>query len=743
MKALAFSNNDIAVFAWTFDRKLPGCLGFLIERGDIQAGTWEPLPAMASFAAAVAPASGDGQTPAATATAKGRTTRDAPVQKFWWKDVYARRGGLYRWRITPMGGTPGQTLSPLAGVDPLLTNVVSLTSDRGTFRAYFNRGIVATQSLVTKLGTPSLPRLMRHLADPTDPIRRGLQGQLMDALTALLDRCDLDKGEIRSALYELSDPKGLEVRLQAADGKGDPASRAVVLGNSRISPDKKKGTEGTPDADSDNRAALKKAGVSVVDRILPNGHIPHNKFLMLKEGGQPKAVLTGSTNWTTTGLCTQTNNALIIENAEVAQHYQDYWDQLEKDCSMSENGGKLQGSELRDWNRAHNEAMIKSPIKLDNSNATIEIMFSPNTPGDLGKSSKEPGDMGRVFELMSKAKQAVLFLAFDPGNNSILDAAGKALAGNPKLFVRGALTSTVRANNFADALKRGEEGDKADMHVAVVDEAGGTQGGKAQPDYRSIPATSVTKNDAFGAWAAEMHSAGHAIIHDKIVVIDPFSDDCVVVAGSHNLGWRASHNNDENFVIVRGHRPLAEAYACHVLDVYDHFSWRWWLAKSPETFGQPLEADDNWQDRYIKNSDVKSAEMRFWLGAQPAIDAHADAPPAAGGAPAAAKPPSGPTSGAADASHANGHGTPVASERKEPEPTPTTSPVGRAKRQGSHATHTSPTTHSGHATHETAHHAARGNGGHDLAPSRKTRGHGTAHPAAHRSTTAKRKPKHV
>lgn len=56
--------------------------------------------------------------------------------------------------------------------------------------------------------------------------------------------------------------------------------------------------------------------------------------------------------------------------------------------------------------------------------------------------------------------------------------------------------------------------------------------------------------------------------------IDPFSENCVVVTGSHNLGQRASFNNDENLVIIKGQRALAAAYATHVLDVYAHFSWR-------------------------------------------------------------------------------------------------------------------------------------------------------------------------
>ena len=241
--------------------------------------------------------------------------------------------------------------------------------------------------------------------------------------------------------------------------------------------------------------------------------------------------------------------------------------------------------------------------------------------------------MQRVFDLINGAKQAVLFLAFDPGNNSILDAAGKALAKNPDLFVRGALTSSVRALNFSAALHQGgatESGTDGDVGghashagggVIVVGEPGQPKkkGAKlpssAGPDLRAVPAGAVTKDDAFGAWEGELAKYGFAIIHNKIVVIDPFSDNCTVVTGSHNLGFRASHNNDENMVIIRGHRALAEAYACHVLDLYDHYAWRFLLKQHPDIFGKPLEDDDKWQERYITGPDVKSPELRFWLAA--------------------------------------------------------------------------------------------------------------------------------
>src|SRR6185295_4894992 len=50
-----------------------------------------------------------------------------------------------------------------------------------------------------------------------------------------------------------------------------------------------------------------------------------------------------------------------------------------------------------------------------------------------------------------------------------------------------------------------------------------------------------------------------------------------VVTGSHNLGFKASYANDENMVIIRQHRGVAEAYAAHVLDVYEHYRWRFRL----------------------------------------------------------------------------------------------------------------------------------------------------------------------
>ena len=53
--------------------------------------------------------------------------------------------------------------------------------------------------------------------------------------------------------------------------------------------------------------------------MLSSAHIGHNKFTVYVSGGKAQAVLAGSTNWTVTGLCAQSNNSVLIEDGTVAR----------------------------------------------------------------------------------------------------------------------------------------------------------------------------------------------------------------------------------------------------------------------------------------------------------------------------------------------------------------------------------------------------------------------------------------
>jgi phosphatidylserine/phosphatidylglycerophosphate/cardiolipin synthase-like enzyme len=120
------------------------------------------------------------------------------------------------------------------------------------------------------------------------------------------------------------------------------------------------------------RAKLKANKVDIQDRMFNNHHIGHNKFTVyLDKHGTAQAVMTGSTNWTSLGLCGQTNNSIIIENSELAEGYRVYWQRLhddeieDPDPPSAPGGTNVQGKELREQDQT------SVPVTLNKSKATI------------------------------------------------------------------------------------------------------------------------------------------------------------------------------------------------------------------------------------------------------------------------------------------------------------------------------------------------------------------------------------
>ena len=586
---VAFANNDVATVAWSFGKQLPDCMGFSVHRIDEKTKLETPLPAMALF-----PGEPD---------KKGRTTENDPVQKFYWKDPYAKRGGTYRYKVVPLQGTPG-ALSPMS-VPALISNPVTLSPDCDGISAYFNRGLLSTQKIANALTggdpkkAPSKGALKKRIAKPNDTLRLDLAGQMIAALTDFTHRASTG-GAIHAALYELADVE-LVASLVALKSR-----LHIVLANAPQSTTDKAGNVTTSDENAGARAQLAASGADKSDRIMAAKHIAHNKFLVYVDSKKkPQAVLFGSTNWTMTGLCAQTNNTVVIESPAVAKRYLDYWNKLQADTAAAAGVSKnLQAQTLRTWDRTDAAFDLGTAGKLTS-------WFSPNTKSmTKPKGGKPvPVDLQDVFGRIAGAKSGILFLAFNPGTNSIIEAIAAAQKANPSLFCRGCLTNADAAGTFAITLKG----------VTPKPVPKGTKKVPAQQDYRVISTKGVP--DLFNSlWRSELVSAGFAVVHDKIVVIDPFAPNCTVITGSHNLGPTASAANDENMMIVEGNAALAAAYMTHVLDVYDHFMWRWMLQ---EDKAKGKKSDTNlklkwqdWQEKYFDaQGAIKSSQLKFWLGA--------------------------------------------------------------------------------------------------------------------------------
>jgi hypothetical protein len=473
-----------------------------------------------------------------------------------------------------MLGQPGK-LKPRLDL-AVYTKTVTLTPVRGNFSTYFNRGILSTQFVVHQVpagpsGEPNFKTLHDRIDQPDDPLRKALAGQIIEGLEKLLLRAKNQGGACYAALYELDDPDLVQHLLAM-----DRGTLHLILSN-------------TGSDDATNRAArqaLHDNDTDITDRFLPSGHIGHNKFVVyVGPDNEAKSVLLGSTNWTDTGLCAQSNNALIVDSPQLAAAYLDYWNRLKEDENQSPT--------LRESDESPG-----TTTTIDGAEATV--WFSPNTPaarkrpkkGQQRRPEDTPRDLQQVFDLMKAAKRAILFLVFQPGSPSIVQEAANIANNNPNLFVRGAATDPKAVGSF-DAILQHRAG---------------------QPPDPLVAASAI--NDQFAFWQKELLKLGpqaHAIVHSKIVVIDPMTPDCVVITGSHNLGYQASYNNDENLLIVQGHSELAQAYAVNVMDVYDHYRFRYIVNKQGVKAFSGLETTDKWQKKYFDPKNPASQDVNAWF----------------------------------------------------------------------------------------------------------------------------------
>jgi phosphatidylserine/phosphatidylglycerophosphate/cardiolipin synthase-like enzyme len=113
----------------------------------------------------------------------------------------------------------------------------------------------------------------------------------------------------------------------------------------------------------------------------------------------------------------------------------------------------------------------------------------------------------------------------------------------------------------------------------------------------------------------------NVMIHSKLIVVDPFGDAPVIMTGSHNLGKKASSENDDNLVIVTGASGLAREYAVYIQVVFDAYKWRYERAQRTGPAANTwsgLARDDTWQDGHPGQpayTDVARPQVQFWLGA--------------------------------------------------------------------------------------------------------------------------------
>lgn len=553
MKVKVYHNGDDVFIAWKPDGVIPECRGFALMRR--RNGVEEVVSTWVGF---VDQAHEDGERRAST---------NWPIQKYQWTDYMASPGDKVQYRVVPMVGSDKDNLHSDADTSSDWTEEITLTHEfEPKIEAYFNRGIVAAQWVSRRLGVTDhdlkTVDLRKVIETPDDPFRDYLFGPLGARLLELLASAAKENREIYAALYELDDEQ-LEAALEKLGQRAH-----VVLANGSV---KKKGD----DQNSDARARLS-GKIDLHDRMVSPRALGHNKFLVICDAQKkPRWVWTGSQNWTKTGLCTQANNSVLIDDFNLASEYRKQWDLL-KDA------GDETPADLKDSNTdPRDPAVGQTPVRL---------WFTP-TVGQV--------DLKEARKVITGAKQAILFLMFNPGPkdtllNEIIDTARAGSAGK-RLYIHGAINQDPSTTANPVELFQSDNSQKADFEVV-------------------LPAGI----DAATKWfRREMKKlAGtFAMVHSKVVLIDPFGAHPVLLTGSHNLGPKASGTNDENLLIIRDAPGLAAAYATNIMAIYNQYRWRFRRQTQPKTKQwKGLEDGDTWQKGYLKAGSPALREINFWVG---------------------------------------------------------------------------------------------------------------------------------
>ena len=312
--------------------------------------------------------------------------------------------------------------------------------------------------------------LLKAVSTPGDPLRKYLCGPLGARLFDLLNKAAKAKADIYAALYELDDEQ-LEAALQKIGKRAH-----LLLANGSV---KKKGQ------DQNSRARKRLKGkVDLHNRMISHRALGHNKFLVILDRSKPRWVWTGSQNWTKTGLCTQANNSVLIDDPKLAQQYRAQWERLKN---------------------AHDE----SPANLKSDNSKGRNLAVGRTKERLWFTPTiDRVDLDEAKEVILAAKQAILFLMFNLGPsdtllNSIIAAARKKRGGN-RLYIKGAINQDPSTTKNP---------------VKLFD-----RGNVTNADYDVVLPAAIDKTTKFFVREMKKMPKTFAMVHSKVVLVDPFGE---------------------------------------------------------------------------------------------------------------------------------------------------------------------------------------------------------------------------
>jgi hypothetical protein len=482
-----------------------------------------------------------------------------PFQSFQWADYAAQPDTEYIFKVTALYGDPSNLTD-----GPSVSVKVKTESESGALHSvFFNRGAAASQAYARRFNNkyPDDPSLGPGYNAAYKWLSRGLFESLMN----FLDRAKNNTFSLHGAIYEFEWPGTLEA-VKAASKRG--AKVKIVYDAIKDS------------TAEENRTAVSEAKIKGLCRERTQGTIMHNKFFVLSKNSKPIAVWTGSTNQTENGIFGHSNVGHIVEDPNIAAKYLDYWDELIKD-----------DSDIDDWTETNN------PVPSYPLTSNLSVIFSPH---------KDLAALDLYAEIADNARKG-LFMTFPFGMHKKFQQVYEKETNVPK--------EQRKVLNFALMEKEGNGKGLAQGKIDVA---------RIRKLSNVIVALgSNIRMNIFDRWVKEIpkptRNAGVLWVHTKYMLVDPLSDNPIIVTGSANFSKASTDDNHENMLLIQGDKRSADIYLGEFMRLHSHYAFRETVAKNWNNNQvwkpQFLKPDSSWQDLdYFKPGTERFMKRKYFAG---------------------------------------------------------------------------------------------------------------------------------
>ena len=436
----------------------------------------------------------------------------------------------------------------LAEVAETRVTVTTESPEDGLNDVHFNRGAAASQEFARRFGNVNPEE-----DDLDDPKWKWLSRGLYEAMVAFVEAAG-NGDKLRICAYEFHYLPFLKVLKAAVDRGVD----LKVIYDAKDKPNKKTGIVFPRDA---NREAARLARIKskCIERSAFKSAISHNKFMVRYKDDKPVSVWTGGTNFSDGGIFGQSNVGEAAEHQDVAKKYADYWTLL---------AGDPTGRELR----PHVDALTPTPS--GNPVKGTSVIFSPR--GSL--------DILDWYSGRAKIATGALFMTFAFGMHDKFKE------------VYRTSTAPLRFALMEKQVRPMGKGPKKDAEIAAI---------KALRfmDENLFAIGSHFRSNKFDNWLAERLTGLNShvrYVHNKFMLIDPLSNDPIIIGGSANFSNASTKKNDENMLVIRGNKRVADIYIGEFMRLYSHHAFREFANRRGGSFPKlgHLRTNDWWKEYF-------------------------------------------------------------------------------------------------------------------------------------------------